>query len=317
MVMLSAENLTRRFGERVAVDGLSFTLERGEALGMLGPNGAGKSTTFALLTGMLTPHSGRILFDGKPLSPTDAAFRSRIGVVFQKPSVDEKLTALENMKLGAALYGLPARIANPRIEKLLEMVELSERKGEPVERYSGGMKRRLELARVFLHEPELLILDEPTTGLDIAVSRKIWQKLLELKRESRTALLLTTHDPEEAALCDRIAILDHGRLIAKGTPTELAARVGGDVVTIEGEDPEQLLSDLHGLLGTGDDLGGRIVDGKLVFEKPNAHELIPRIAEALPGRLRSINMRPPTLGDVFVKLTGRSLANESKKGKAA
>lgn len=313
MVMLSAENLTRRFGSRIAVDGLSFTLERGEALGMLGPNGAGKSTTFALLTGMLDAHGGRVLYNGQPTSPTDPAFRARIGVVFQKPSLDDKLTGRENMKLGAALYGLPSRVANPRIEKLLEMVELADRGNEPVERYSGGMKRRLELARVFLHEPELLILDEPTTGLDIAVSRRIWAKLLELKRESRTALLLTTHDPEEASLCDRIAVLDKGRLIAEGTPSQLAARVGGDVVSIEAEDAELVARELNELL----DLEARVVEGKVIFERPHAHELIPRVAEALPGKLRSISMRPPTLGDVFVKLTGRSLAQEPSKEEAA
>lgn len=313
MVMLCAENLTRRFGSRTAVDGLSFTLERGEALGMLGPNGAGKSTTFALLTGMLEAHGGRIVFDGQPISPTDPAFRARIGVVFQKPSLDDKLTGRENMKLGAALYGLPSRVANPRIEKFLEMVELTDRADEPVERYSGGMKRRLELARVFLHEPELLILDEPTTGLDIAVSRRIWSKLLELKRESRTALLLTTHDPEEAALCDRIAVLDRGRIIAEGTPSQLAARVGGDVVSIETDEAEPVLADLNTRFG----IDARLVEGKVVFEQPGAHELVPRIVEALPGRLRSISMRPPTLGDVFVKLTGRSLAQEATKDEAA
>lgn len=313
MVMLSAENLTKRFGDRVAVDGLSFTLERGEALGILGPNGAGKSTTFALLTGMITGSGGRILYDGAPISPTDPAFRARIGVVFQKPSLDDKLTGRENMKLGAALYGLPSRVANPRIEKLLEMVELQDRASEPVERYSGGMKRRLELARVFLHEPELLILDEPTTGLDIAVSRRIWAKLLDLKRESRTALLLITHDAEEAALCDRIAVIDHGRIIAQGTPSELAAGVGGDVLTLEVDDMDEVQSELHRALG----IDAQVVEGKLVFERPNAHELIPRVVEALPGRVRSISMRPPTLGDVFVKLTGRTLAQEPSKEEAA
>lgn len=313
MVLLSAENLTRRFGERVAVDGLSFTLERGEALGVLGPNGAGKSTTFALLTGMLALHGGHILFDGKPVSPTDGAFRARIGVVFQKPSLDEKLTGRENMKLGAAMYGIPSRVAQPRIEKLLAMVELTDRAGEPVGQYSGGMKRRLELARVFLHEPELLILDEPTTGLDIGASRRIWAKLLELKRESRTALLLTTHDPEEAALCDRIVIIDHGRVIAEGTPAQLAARVGGEVVSLEADDPEDAILTLKQRL----DVDALLVEGKVVFERPHAHELIPRVAEALPGRLRSINMRPPTLGDVFVKLTGRSLAQEASKEESA
>lgn len=313
MVLLSAENLTRRFGERVAVDRLSFALERGEALGVLGPNGAGKSTTFALLTGMLASHGGRVIFDGKEVSPTEGAFRARIGVVFQKPSLDEKLTGLENMKLGAAMYGIPPRTAQPRIEKLLAMVELGDRANETVDRYSGGMKRRLELARVFLHEPELLILDEPTTGLDIAASRRIWAKLLELKRESRTALLLTTHDPEEAALCDRIVIIDHGQVIAEGTPSELAARVGGEVISLEADDADFAIETLRERLG----IDARILEGKVVFERPHAHELIPRVVEALPGRLRSINMRPPTLGDVFVKLTGRSLAQEAPKEESA
>ena len=305
--MLAAEGLTRKFGERVAVAGLSFTLASGEALGFLGPNGAGKSTTFALLTGMLKPHGGTIRWKGAPISPLDTAYRARIGVVFQKPSLDDKLTGLENLRLGAALYGLPSRVAEERILRLAQLVELSDRIRETVERYSGGMRRRLELARVLLHEPELLIMDEPTAGLDIAGSRRIWQKIIELKRAARASILLTTHDPEEAALCDRIIVLDQGKIIAEGSPAALCSRVGGDVVTIEGENPDELSAALSARLG----VDARVLDGKVVFERAGAHELVPRIAEAFPGRLRSISMRPPSLGDVFVKLTGRQLATST------
>ncbi|HEX9101775.1 MAG TPA: ATP-binding cassette domain-containing protein [Polyangia bacterium] len=302
---LRLEGLTRRFGERVAVDGLTVDVARGEVFGFLGPNGAGKSTTFHLLTGLLAPDAGRVLLEGREAPPTDGRVRRRLGVVFQDPSLDDKLTALENLKLGAALYGVSGKRAEARIAEMLALVALDDRKKEPVERYSGGMKRRLELARVLLHEPEILVMDEPSRGIDAPTQRRIWEQLLELRRQRRMTILLTTHQPDEAEYCDRIAVLDHGRVIACDTPDVLRQRVGGDVVTLEGEDAEALAADVRARFA----LDARVVDGAVVIETPRGHELIPRVVEALPaGRLRAVAMRRPTLADVFVHLTGRGLA---------
>jgi ABC-2 type transport system ATP-binding protein len=303
---LRLEGLTRRFGERVAVDALTVDIARGEVFGFLGPNGAGKSTTFHLLTGLLAPDGGRVLLEGRPAPPTDGRVRQRLGVVFQDPSLDDKLTAHENLKLGAALYGLSGKRAESRIAELLALVELGDRAKEPVERYSGGMKRRLELARVLLHEPEILVMDEPSRGIDAPTQRRIWEQLLELRRQRRMTILLTTHQPDEAEYCDRIAVLDHGRVIACDSPDLLRQQVGGDVVTLHGSGDEA--DALAAEVRTKFALDARVIDGAVVIETPRGHELIPRLVEALsPGRLRSVAMRRPTLADVFVHLTGRGL----------
>ncbi len=301
---LRLDKLTRRFGERVAVDALTVDVARGEVFGFLGPNGAGKSTTFHLLTGLLAPDAGRLLVDGREAPPTDGRVRRRLGVVFQEPSLDDKLSALENLKLGAALYGLTGKRAAARIAELLALVELADRAGEPVERYSGGMKRRLELARVLLHDPEILVMDEPSRGIDAPTQRRIWEQLLELRRRRQMTILLTTHQPDEAEYCDRIAVLDHGRVIACDTPEVLRARVGGDVITLDGDEPEALAQKVQEKLA----VQARVVDGGVVIEAPRGHELIPRLVESLPpGRLRAVSLRRPTLADVFVHLTGRGL----------
>jgi ABC-2 type transport system ATP-binding protein len=287
---LRLEGLTRRFGGRIAVDGLTLDIARGEVFGFLGPNGAGKSTTFHLLTGLLAPDDGRV--------------RQRLGVVFQDPSLDDKLTALENLRLGAALYGLSGKRAQSRIDELLALVELGDRAREPVERFSGGMKRRLEIARVLLHEPEILIMDEPSRGIDAPTQRRIWEQLLELRRAQRTTILLTTHQPDEAEYCDRIAVLDGGRVIACDTPEALRQQVGGDVVILDGAEPDALAAEVAAKFA----LAPRVVDGAVVIETPRGHELIPRLVEQLPpGRLRAVALRRPTLADTFVHLTGRGL----------
>jgi ABC-2 type transport system ATP-binding protein len=302
---LRLDGLTRRFGDRTAVDGLSVDIGRGEVFGFLGPNGAGKSTTFHLLTGLLAADSGRVLIEGKEAPPTDGRTRRRLGVVFQDPSLDEKLTALENLRLGAGLYGLSGKRAQQRIDALLALVELGDRAREPVERFSGGMKRRLELARVLLHDPEILIMDEPSRGIDAPTQRRIWEQLLTLRGQRRMTILLTTHQPDEAEYCDRIAVLDHGKIIACDSPERLRQQVGGDVITLEGDAPDELGRDVAARFA----LTPRVIDGRVVIEAPRGHELIPRLVEQLPpGRLRAVGMRRPTLADVFVHLTGRGLA---------
>jgi len=305
---LKLDGLVRRFGDRVAVDGLSVEIGRGEVFGFLGPNGAGKTTTFHLLTGLLEADGGRIFIEGRESSPTDPRVRQRLGVVFQEPSLDDKLTGIENLRLGAALYGLSRRVSEPRIAEMLALVELGDRAREPVDRYSGGMKRRLEVARVLISHPEILIMDEPSRGIDQSTQRRIWTQLLDWRKRRRLTILLTTHVPDEAEYCDRLAILDHGKVIALDTPEALRQRVGGDVLELQ---PALELGDAEALaaeVGAKLQLTPRVLDGKVVIESPRGHELIPRIVEALPaGRLQAVGMRRPTLADAFVHLTGRGL----------
>ncbi len=301
---LRLEGLVRRFGDRVAVDGLTLDVARGETFGFLGLNGAGKTTTFHLLTGLLAPDAGRVLIDGQPAPPTEARVRRRLGVVFQEPSLDEKLTGVENLQLGAALYGITGKSATTRISEMLAVVDLADRAREPVERYSGGMRRRLEIARVLLSRPEILIMDEPARGVDAATQRRIWEKLDEEKRARQMTILLTTHMPEEAEHCDRLAVLDSGKVIACDTVETLKKQVGGDIITIEGERPEEIAREAVPVCP----VAPRVVDGKVVIEAPQGHVLIPRLVELFPaGRLATVGLRRPTLGDVFVKLTGRVL----------
>lgn len=304
MESLQVEGLTRKFGDRAAVEGLSFRVGRGDVLGFLGPNGAGKTTTFKLLSGLLLPDSGTLRLDSVEMPFGSRELRARMGVVFQHPSVDPKLTGRENLAMGAALYGLSGRIARERIEWGLSLVELADRADEPVDRYSGGMRRRLELARVLLHEPEILLMDEPTQGLDVAAARRIWAQLLDIRKKRGLTILLTTHSPEEAERCDRILVLDKGRTIAEGEPSALRAKVGGNVVTIEADDLDELVPILNEKLG----VEATIADGRIVFDHESAHELIPRAVEALPrGRIKSIGMRTASIGDVFLALTGKTI----------
>lgn len=302
--LLDVDQLTRTFGERVALDRVSFRVAPGEVFGLLGPNGAGKSTIFQILAGLLLPHSGNVSFWGRPLAVEDPVFRARTGVVFQKGSLDDLLTARENLLLGARLYAMDFTDARERCETLLELIELRDRGDERVAGWSGGMRRRLEIARALIHRPSLLLLDEPTQGIDEASFRRIWAHLRSLRESEQLTLILTTHRPEEAEQCDRLALLDAGRLVTCETPAALAAKVGGDVVTIEADQPEEVAS----LLAASFGITAQLVDGRIQIERPDGHALIPRLVEAFPrGRLHSISLRKPTLADVFLKLTGRAL----------
>jgi len=302
---LSVRGLARRFGARVALDGVSFDVAPGEVFGLLGPNGAGKTTAFRLLSGVLPADAGTIALDGRELSPASPAYRARLGVVFQEPSLDLKLTGRENLRLGAALYGLPRAVAARRIDEALRVMDLGARADEATAKYSGGMRRRIEIARVLLHDPDLLLLDEPGRGVDPDALRRIWDELAARKASRGMSLIVTTHQPEEAERCDRIALLDSGRITATGTPDELRARVAGDVVRVRGERPEELAETIRERLG----LPGIVLDGDVVLEAPRGHELVPRVVELFaPGRLASVATSRPTLADVFAKLTGRGLA---------
>jgi ABC-2 type transport system ATP-binding protein len=305
---LEAIGLRHELGGRRVLDDLSFRVGAGQIFGLLGPNGSGKSTALRALTGMLVPDGGSILLDGKQVRAGGRELRRHTGVVFQMPSLDARLTARENLLLGAALYGITGRLAAARADELLSFTALADRAGDPVGQFSGGMKRRLELARALLHEPSLLILDEPTTGLDERFFRDVWERIEALRAQRGLTVLLTTHRAEEAERCDRVAVIDAGRVIAEDAPDALRQRVSGDVLTLEARDPEGLRAELAQRLG----LVSAVVDGKVVLERERGHELIPRLIEALPaGRIDALSMHRPTLSDVFVKLTGRSLQTDA------
>lgn len=304
--LLEVRGLAKSFGGRPALAGLSFAVERGEIFGLLGPNGSGKSTTFGILTGLVAPDAGDCVLDGVPCTPGDRRLRARIGVVFQSPSLDDRLTAKENLAYAARLRSVPRETIPARVAELLAWSELDGRAEEPIKSFSGGMRRRLDLARALVDAPDLLVMDEPTTGLDEASFQRAWERVGRLRAESGLTVLMTTHRAEEAERCDRIAILHKGKLVVCETPAELRARVHGDVLHVEGDDPEGLAAALREALGLGDQI--RVEAGRVRVELPRAHEAVPRIVGALPaGRIRSITMRPPGLGDAFLLVTGEAL----------
>jgi ABC-2 type transport system ATP-binding protein len=305
--ILAIHGLSASRGDRSVLRETTFDVRRGEFFGLLGPNGAGKTTLFRILIGLLEPSAGKITLEGRPLAPRDREFRARVGVVFQDPALDAKLTVRENLRLAARLYGVPRSARDARIEALLERLDVADRLRDPVGTLSGGLRRRVEIARALIHEPGLLLLDEPTTGLDASAFRKTWDLLDGLRRERGIALLVTTHLPHEAERADRLAVLDRGRIVASGTPDELRARVRGDFVVLEGDDLEAIVATLAGRM----DLESRILDGRVLVEIEDGHTWVPRIVEALPpGALRSVGLRRPGLAEAFLEVTGHELAEE-------
>lgn len=310
-ICFQAEGLTHRYGDRLALDHLSFEVMRGEVFGFLGPNGAGKSTAFHLLTGLLPLREGRIILNGKPVHPDEWSYRAKLGVVFQKPSVDIQLTARENLEFGAALYGIRGEQAGKRIAEVLEFMDLTGRAGGKVAEFSGGMRRRLEVARVLLHNPAVLVMDEPAQGLDQATLRRLWERIRRLCETTGLTVLLTTHHPEEAEYCDRLLVLDSGRCVAVETPAALKKQVSDDLIVIDGDGLEAAQAEIEAALS----LKGRVSPEGLLIECPDAHKMVPRVVEAFPrGRFRSVGIRTPTLADVFARLTGHSLSETGEGG---
>ena len=304
---LELRGLTVELGGRPVLRGIDLELHAGEILGLLGPNGAGKTTVFRILTGLLEPSGGTLLLDGRAVRPGARSFRARCGIVFQDPALDPRLSARKNLELSARLYGYGRREAAGRIERALERIRLADRADEPVAQFSGGMRRRVELARALIHQPSILVLDEPTTGLDEGAFRSFWKTLLELRKSRGLTLLLTTHRADEAECCDRIAFVDGGRVVACDAPDELRARVRGDLVVLDAEDPKAAGE----ILATRLDVRTTQIDGKLLIRRERAHELIPRIVESLPeGALHSVSLRRTGLGEVFLELTGHELEDE-------
>lgn len=290
--------------KRLVLDGVNLEIRPGEIFGILGPNGSGKTSLFRCITGLLAPNHGTLWVDNHELLPAQRVLRAQMGVVFQDPSLDPKLTARENLLLGAALFAIPKKEALTRAKELLVFMELADRENDLVGTFSGGMRRRLELARAIIHRPSLLILDEPTVGLDPYAFARTWQRLLALRRAQDLTLFLSTHLAEEAARCDRLAILNRGRIVACDTPQNLMSKVAGDVLVINADHPEALAEELRHTM----ELPAFVVDEEIHLTRDRGHELVPRLIEALPkGRVRSIAIRRPTLADAFLKLTGRSL----------
>lgn len=302
-MIVSVRNLTHRYGSRVALDDLSFDVAPGTIFGLLGPNGSGKSTLFRILTTMMAPTSGRVTIAGFDALRRPDEVRRRIGVVFQSPSLDRKLTVRENLMALGRLYGLRGAHLQTRIGETLERLGLADRAGDVVEALSGGLRRRVEIARALLAGPSILLFDEPSSGLDPAARLELVSVISGLRDRQGVTVLLATHVLEEAERCDRLLLLHRGRRVAEGTPAELKSRVGGDVVVLEVAEPETMRGRILERFG----LQAQAVDGALRVEIPNGHRFIAELVEAFPGAIRSIGLHRPTLEDVFLDETGVSI----------
>jgi len=299
-VIVSVRNLTHRYGSRVALDNLSFDVAPGTIFGLLGPNGSGKSTLFRILATMMAPTSGQATIDGFDVVRQAGQVRRRIGVVFQSPSLDRKLTVRENLIAQGHLYGLSGAVLRARVGSTLERLGLADRAGDLVETLSGGLRRRVEIAKALLYGPSVLLLDEPSTGLDPAARLELISAIAALRDGHGVTVLLATHVLEEADRCDRLLLLHRGRRVAEGTPAELKSRVGGDVVLLEVADPETMRDRIRERFG----VQPQAADGALRVEIANGHRFVTEAVEAFPGAIRSISLRKPTLEDVFLDETG-------------
>ncbi|MDK2984165.1 ATP-binding cassette domain-containing protein [Thermococcus sp. PK] len=312
MYAIEVENLVKKYGDFEAVKGISFKVKRGEIFAFLGPNGAGKTTTVHVLTTLLKLTSGKAIVAGHDVVKEPMEVRKRIGIVFQDPSLDRELTAYENMYIHGRIYGLGGNELKNKIEELLKFVELWEFRNKPVKYFSGGMQRRLEIARALLHEPEVLFLDEPTIGLDPQTRAHIWDYIKAMKEEHNMTIFLTTHYMDEAEqLADRIAIMDHGKIIAEGTAEELKKLVGNDVIYLKLEAPEDLKC-LKAEFIRGCKL---LSDGRVRLEVVNAAEALPKIFDLAKERnvkIVEVTYHRPTLNDVFLYLTGREIRDEEE-----
>ncbi len=311
MAIIEVKNLTRKFGDLTAVDDISFTVEEGEVFGFLGPNGAGKTTTINVLCTLLKPTSGEAWLNGHHAVRDQAKVRRSIGLVFQEPSLDDQLTAEENLNFHAILYDIPASARAKRMEEVLKMVELYDRRKDSIKTFSGGMKRRLEIARGLMHYPRVLFLDEPTLGLDPQTRTLIWEYILELREREGITIFLTTHYMDEAEHADRIAIIDYGKIVALDTPDNLRGLVGGDIITVKTTDDQLAAQEISQRFGFQVNEG----ENGLHFEVQKGEEFIPRFVEQLPLEIHSISLHRPTLDDVFLKFTGRRIRDEELSAK--
>ncbi|HVZ79358.1 MAG TPA: ABC transporter ATP-binding protein [bacterium] len=306
--VLRVEGLTYRYGEKTALKDLSFDVAKGEIFGFLGPNGGGKTTTFKLLSSLFACAPGHIRIFGMDLAVETPAIRRKMSVVFQMPALDKQLTVRENLEHQGRLYGLVGAELQKRIDRDLGRLGLADRAKDKVKTLSGGLQRRVELAKALLNDPELVILDEPSTGLDPAARLEFWDHLAGLRREKSLTVLVTTHYLEEADRCDRLLILDKGEKVALGAPEELKAGIGGEVLRIKTRNPEALAQ----AIGTRLKVKTLLVGGLIQIETPKAHELVAPLLEAFPKEVLSLTLGLPTLEDVFIHKTGRRFAEEKE-----
>jgi ABC-2 type transport system ATP-binding protein len=300
---IEVRELVKHYGEIQAVRGVSFEVASGEVFGFLGPNGAGKSTTINMLCTLVRPTAGRARVAGHDVVSERDEVRRNIGLVFQDPTLDGYLTAAQNLRLHAELYGVQSDLVRPRMEQVLRMVGLWERRGAKVMTFSGGMRRRLEIARGLMHSPRVLFLDEPTIGLDPQTRRSIWTYIRELKQREEITIFMTTHYMDEAEWCDRIAIMDHGEIVALDAPEALKAQVGTDRVVIHTEDDEQAIEALRARFG----IEARIAEGAVTFGVPAGEQFVPRLFSELGVPIRAVSVSRPTLDDVFMSYTGTTI----------
>ncbi len=306
--VISVENLVHRYGDRTALNGVSFNVRPAELFGLLGPNGSGKTTLFRILSTLMLPTAGRATLMGCDAAQEPARLRRQIGVVFQAQSIDLKLTAYENLWHQGHLYGLRGAALKRRIQEILSRVGLFDRAKELVETFSGGMQRRIELAKGLLHHPGVLLLDEPTTGLDPGARRDLWQYLQMLRDEEHVSVLVTTHLMEEAERCDRLAIMNEGNLVALGTPAELKSEIGGDVILFDAAHDAGLLAER---IRDRFHVQTTVLENQVRIEREAAHRFVTEVVEAFPGEIEALSVSKPTLEDVFIRRTGHKFWTET------
>ena len=301
--MIQVQDLTHRYGTRVALKNVTFEVKKGEVFGLLGPNGGGKSTLFRILSTMMVPTEGRAAIAGDDVVRNPAAVRRHVGVVFQTQSLDKALTVEENLRAQGHLHGLSGPELRDRMARAMERLGLADRGKDLVETLSGGLRRRVEIAKALLHRPQVLLMDEASTGLDPAARRDLTRHIEELRDREGVTILLTTHVLEEADRCDRLALLHEGNIVAMGSPAELRSRVGGDVVVLESSEAASLALGIESRFG----LKPAAMDGRVRVEIANGHRFIAEVVEAFPGAIQSVGLHKPTLEDVFVRETGASI----------
>ncbi len=314
--IIDVKNLSKKFpaksGKQItAVDNISFQVQEGEIFGFLGPNGAGKSTTIGMLCTLVKPSGGKAVINNFDAVNDKDDVRKSIGLVFQDPSLDDQLTAEENLRFHAELYGVSENIYKDRLEEVLKLVELLDRKDSIAKTFSGGMKRRLEIARGLIHYPKVLFLDEPTLGLDPQTRVHLWEYILKLKKDRGMTIFMTTHYMNEAEYCDRIAIIDNGKIVAIDTPANLKKLVGKDIIMIKSPDKEKLQKELKEKLNQDSEIENDLVK----ISVSEGEKALPQICIRFTGKIDSLELRKPTLEDVFLKLTGKKIRDTETDAK--